>query len=154
MLLCVGEDEDVPEEAVGGAGSDACPEGSVPLVRYEGTPLTAEGPAYGTSVTATEFKDGDPTEPVAAQWVSTQYDIVGAVVGSGGDVCTFTDSENDNPTADNPDTGTVESCGPGGNQPNVDNQADDSGEPLGAGLLDALGLLSVVAVALVAFRRW
>jgi hypothetical protein len=150
VLLCVSEDEDVPEEAVGGAGSNACPDGSVPLVRYEGTPLTPEGPAYGTSVTATEFKDGDPTEPVAAEWVSTQYDILGAVVGAGGNVCTFSDQAGDGL----PDTGTVESCGPGGNQPNVDNQADDSGGPLGAGLLDALGLLSIVAVALVASRRW
>jgi hypothetical protein len=149
VLLCVDENEDVPEEAVGGVGSDACPAGSVPLVRYDGTPLTAEGPAYGTVLTATEFKDGDLTEPVAAQWVSTEYDILGAVVGAGGNVCTFTDRDDDFL-----DTGAVESCGPGGNQPNADNQADDSGGSLWEELLDALGLLSIVAVALVAFRRW
>jgi hypothetical protein len=150
VLLCVDENSDVPENEVGGRGSTECPEGTVPLVRYEGTPLTAEGQTYGTSLEAIEFKEGDQQEPVVAEWESTEYDILGTVVGAGGNNCTDTDPADDGL----PDTGTVESCGPGGNQPNVDNRADGSDGLRGSGLLNVLGFLSIVGVALVAYRRW
>ncbi len=108
VILCVAEDADAPDEPVMGRGSDQCPSGSKPLVRWEwtGSTFAPEGDAEGTGVTATEFKE--PGEPVEASWTSSTFDILGAVVGSATDECTFTDPSGDGP----PDSGNVESCGP------------------------------------------
>jgi hypothetical protein len=147
----VEDDLDVPEASIGGNGADACPDpGTVPLVRWEwtGSTFEAEGPEYGTSITVTSSKE--PGEPVEAQWISEEYDIQGAVVFGGGDLCTYDDANNDGV----PDSGTVESCERGGGQPNVGGQ---TGGPQIPGLPIPLSVWALAAVAmsgLVVHRRW
>ncbi|MCU4800939.1 integrin alpha [Halobacteria archaeon HArc-gm2] len=101
VLLCT-TDEGAP--TVGGAGSGDCPEGE-PFVRWEwtGSSFTVEDGDAGTTMEPSLFKE--PNEPVEAQWTSTTYDVTGAVVGAGGETCTFPGDP-----GDLPDTGDVESC--------------------------------------------
>lgn len=69
---------------------------------WTGTSFAPEGDADGTTMTATEFKDNDPTEPIEAQWTSGTYNVSGAIVKAGTPTCTF--------TYDDESSGTVETC--------------------------------------------
>lgn len=101
MLLCTNDDG---APTVGGAGSDACGDGE-PFVRWEwtGAGFVAENGPQGTTMVATEFKE--PGEPVEAEWTSSIYNVSGAVVGAGGDTCTYPGD-----SGSLPHSGTVESC--------------------------------------------
>lgn len=85
-------------------GNDPCPEGESLLVKFEwdkttNTFVPEGGDPKGVTVTATKFKDNDPSEPVEATWTSSQT-ISTVVVKSGGDTCTYSGGT----------SGTVESC--------------------------------------------
>ena len=66
------------------------------------------GDPMGVTVTATAFKENDPSEPVEATWTSAQT-ISTVVVKSGSEECTYPGGI----------AGTVESCPASGGSPDL-----------------------------------
>lgn len=101
-------------------------------------------------MTATEFKDEAETEPVEAEWTSGTYNVTGAVVRSGQEVCTYDYA----PDGSFPQSGTVESCEDstgGGGDGSQDSSAAETG-PVDAQAIPLVGLLALGL--LLRRRRW
>lgn len=134
-----------------GTGSDQCPNDGKAFVRWEWNESTnqfeAEGNADGTNLFATEYKDDNQEEPVEAEWTSSTYDITGAVVGAGGNTCTYEYS--------NASQGTVETCDSeaGGGQGQGQAAMTRPSGGLAGNFIPAISSLSLLAGAVLALRE-
>lgn len=155
ILLC-STDEDAPTD-VQEEGSEDCPDGGEPFVRWEwnGNQFVAEDEPHNTTMEATEFKDDEQNEPVEAEWTSGTYNVSGAVVGAGGDTCTYPGD-----SGPLPQNGTVESCsagngGGGGNQGNNGGNSGNQGGGPSSGMTNGIvPLLGLLATSALLRRRW
>lgn len=149
VLLCTADDG-APTD-VAGDGADQCPDGE-PFVRWEWdedeSRFVAEGDERNTTVTATEYKDAEGTEPVEAEWTSGTYNVTGAVVRSGQEVCTYEYE----PDGTFPQNGTVESCE---NSTGGGNGQGQAGPPNQSEVLhaQAVPLVALLGLGLLLRRR-
>lgn len=145
VILCTQDAE--AEADVGGEGADECPKDGKAFVRWvwndDTNQFESEGSADGTTMTATEFKENG--EPVQARWTSETYNGTGAVVGSGGDTCTY--------EYDKASSGTVESCDSSAGQ--GQGQAAITGPSAGMSqyFIPAISSASLLAGAVLVFRE-